>query len=194
HRFDAWTAAPVISQRYTTMYTTMLTSSEFDLSDAFAVGWVLSAKPSLSQPRFAVAARARGITVYAVRRQPPLARLRMNDGAELPVQSLALDVSSATVRVDAPREGLVILSQQDAPGWRVFVDGKEVAKRLDRGILRAGAVPAGRHEVVWRYRPRTLVAGILITLFALVSMLVALVLSTTFVKQPTHKKIFRGAR
>jgi len=120
--------------------------------------------------------------------------LRMDDGREVPAELVALDSSRAIVRVDAPGGGMVVLAQQDAPGWRVFVDGKEVAKRLDRGILRAAAVPAGRHEVVWRYRPRTLVAGILITLSALVWMLVALVLSAPFVKHTTHKNFFRNAR
>lgn len=192
-RFDAWTAAPVVSQRYSDLYTAMLTSRELTLADAMAVGWVLSSRPSLALPRFAPAARVRGVTAYRVRDARPLARLRTEGGAELPVESFSLDSSSATVRVDAPRAGLVVLAQQDAPGWRVFVDGKEVAKRLDRGILRAAPVPAGRHEVVWRYRPRTLVAGIALTLSALVWMVVALVLSTRFVKRRAHKKIFSDA-
>jgi hypothetical protein len=194
HRFDSWTAAPVVSQRYATAYATMITSRDFALADALAVGWVLSSRPSLTLPRFTVAAHARGVTAYRVRDARPLARLRTGDGREVPAELLVLDASSAVVRVTAPREGLVVLAQQDAPGWRVFVDGKEVAKRLDRGILRAAAVPAGTHEVVWRYRPRTLAAGILITLSALVWMLTALVLSSTFVKQQTHKKFFRDAR
>lgn len=192
-RFDAWTAAPVVSQRYADLYAAMLASHDLTLADALGVGWVLSSQPSLALPRFAPVARVRGVIAYRVRDARPLARLRMDDGAELPVESFALGAASATVRVDAPRAGLVVLAQQDAPGWRVFVDGKEVAKRLDRGILRAAPVPAGRHEVVWRYRPRTLVAGIAITLSALVWMVAALVLSAPFVKRRTHKKIFSDA-
>ncbi|MCU1348690.1 MAG: conserved rane protein of unknown function, partial [Acidobacteria bacterium] len=193
-RFDAWTAAPVISQRYADYYAAIFASSDFSVADALAVGWVLSAQPSLPLPRFTPAIRVNGVTAYRVRAPKPMARLRTDDGRELPVESLALDAASARVRVDAPRAGIVVLAQQDAPGWHVFVDGKEVAKRLDRGILRAAAVPAGRHEVVWRYRPRTLVAGIPITLAALLWMLASLVLSTSFVKQRTHKKFFRDAR
>jgi hypothetical protein len=193
-RFDAWTAAPVIAQSYGDYYERMMSSGDFSLARELAVGWVLSAQSSLGDGAFEAAARVGGVTAYRVRDAKPLVRLRLDDGREVPVQSFALDAESVRVRVEAPRAGLVIVAQQDAPGWRVSVDGKEVAKRLDRGILRAAAVPAGRHEVVWRYRPRTLTAGLWITLSALVWMLASLVLSARFVKQRTHKKIFRDAR
>lgn len=193
-RFDAWTAAPVVSQRYAACYDSIFRDSDFALADSLAVGWVLAAGPALSLQRFTPAMKVNGVTAYRVRDARPMARLRTSDGREVPVESLALDARSARVRVDAPRGGLVVLAQQDGPGWRVFVDGKEVAKRLDRGILRAAAVPAGRHEVVWRYRPRTLVAGIPITIAALLWMLASLVLSTSFVKQRTHKNFFPYAR
>ncbi|MGZ8866962.1 MAG: YfhO family protein, partial [Thermoanaerobaculia bacterium] len=66
--------------------------------------------------------------------------------------------------------GLVMLSQQDAPGWRVYVDGQERKKLLAAGIFRAVEVPRGHHEVVWRWHPRSLHTGMAITLMTLVTL------------------------
>lgn len=74
-------------------------------------------------------------------------------------------------RVDAVREGEVVLSEMDYPGWRVFVDGAPAPKRLFAGAFPSVAVPAGGHDVVFDFRSRSVLAGAaisLLTLFALV--------------------------
>ncbi len=60
---------------------------------------------------------------------------------------------SGTVAVDAPA-GSLLLHQLAFPGFRVEVDGVERPVRADaRTGLLAVDVPAGRHEVSWRWEP-----------------------------------------
>src|SRR5260370_29502966 len=89
----------------------------------------------------------RGMTVYHVQAALPFAYLRTIDGVPMPVQSLALDASSARVIALAPRPATIILTQQDAPGWRVFVDGVERPNLKEHGISKADAITPGRHEI-----------------------------------------------
>jgi hypothetical protein len=60
--------------------------------------------------------------------------------------------ASVTVRARLPRRGLVVLDDQWAPGWSVEVDGRAARAERANAVLRAVVVPAGEHEVVWRYR------------------------------------------
>lgn len=103
------------------------------------------------------------------------------------IRPAALDIttSRAKVTIDAPRAGLVVIAQRDAPGWRVTVDGKRSEKLLANGIFRAVAVPAGVHEVVWTYRPMSFFAGSVMTLITLAATLVVV-----FVKRHRNRKSF----
>jgi hypothetical protein len=101
---------------------------------------------------------------------------------------LALTTSASHVVVDAPAEGVVVVTQQDAAGWEVEVDGAPAAP-LRAGVFRAVRVTRGRHNITWRYRPRSVMIGIALTIFAIARML----LSSTFVKRKWHKKIFSRA-
>lgn len=64
------------------------------------------------------------------------------------------------VTVDAPVPGLLVVMDPWYPGWRAEVDGQRAPLlRADYAFM-AVPVPAGRHEVVLRYRPATLVPGL----------------------------------
>jgi hypothetical protein len=86
------------------------------------------------------------------------------------IETLVLSTRDARVVVNAESSGVVMLSQQDAPGWRVYVDGEEKRKLLAAGIFRAVEVPRGRHEVVWRWHPRSLHTGMVLTLMTIVTL------------------------
>lgn len=55
--------------------------------------------------------------------------------------------------VDAPAEGIVVLNEAWAPGWRVTVDGAEATPFRASFLLRGVVVDAGKHVIVWRYQP-----------------------------------------
>jgi hypothetical protein len=92
-------------------------------------------------------------------------------------------VSGGTVRVleegnarialhaSLPRRGLVVLDDAWAPGWSVTVDGQP-ARALRADILMRGVtVPAGEHEIVWRYRVPGLRLGALLSALGLAALL-----------------------
>lgn len=59
--------------------------------------------------------------------------------------------------------GRLVLSELIYPGWTAAVDGKQQPIEPYAGLLRSVAVPPGPHQVVFTYRPFTLLAGALIT-------------------------------
>jgi len=46
------------------------------------------------------------------------------------------------------------------PGWQVWVDGYQASIKTVTGLLRGVILEAGRHQVVFVFRPRTVFLGI----------------------------------
>jgi hypothetical protein len=69
--------------------------------------------------------------------------------------------TNSTVRVDAELDGdgLLLLTDQVFPGWKVFVDGEERELFTANMIFRAVALEAGRHEIEFRYDPLSIRLG-----------------------------------
>ena len=61
---------------------------------------------------------------------------------------------------------LLVLSAAWDPGWQASVDGTRAPVIRADLALRAVPVPSGRHRVVLRYLPRSLIAGLVTTLLA----------------------------
>jgi hypothetical protein len=91
---------------------------------------------------------------------------------------IEMDTRHAQVVVDAPSDGIVMLTQQDSPSWHVSVDGVEKKKLLASGVFRAVEVTKGHHDIVWRFRSSSLYAGAWMT--AITSLLLLL---SKFVKR-----------
>jgi hypothetical protein len=73
--------------------------------------------------------------------------------------------------VDLEQPALVSLHQQALPGWEVQVDGKAADVVEVDGIFLGVVVPAGQHDIEWRYRPTWLtwskwvsIVGLVLTL------------------------------
>ena len=81
-----------------------------------------------------------------------------------------LDTSTARIDVNAPRDGVVVLRQQPAPGWRVTVDGKRAEPLVVDEVFRGVSVTRGRHEILWTYRPWSLFIGAAVTIITLATM------------------------
>ena len=78
------------------------------------------------------------------------------------------DSSATTVRlaVDAPADGVVVLTDAWFPGWRVTIDGVPgELLRVDHA-LRGVLVTRGRHAIELRYAPGALADGAWMSLFA----------------------------
>jgi len=77
------------------------------------------------------------------------------------------------VRIDEPERlvaravlsspGVLLLRDAQYPGWSVTVDGRAAENMTANYAFRAVALAAGEHEVEWRYRPRSVLAGALVS-------------------------------
>jgi hypothetical protein len=79
---------------------------------------------------------------------------------------------SDLIVVDAvlKEEGHLVLVEGYLPGWRATVDGLEVPVHRANALFLAATVPAGRHQVVFTYRPRAAIVGIGLTSLTLVGL------------------------
>jgi hypothetical protein len=76
--------------------------------------------------------------------------------------------------VNSDAAGLLVLADLHYPGWTAQVDGSPAPILLADGYLRAVALPAGQHRVVFRYRPIAFYAGAAISVAALLTLAVLL--------------------
>ncbi len=68
------------------------------------------------------------------------------------------------VEVEADGPGLLILADPDYPGWVATVDGAPTAIVRADYLFRGVALPAGRHAVVFVFRPRTYLVGAVVSI------------------------------
>ena len=81
------------------------------------------------------------------------------------------------LRVTRADPGWLVAIQTSFPGWTATVDGQRAdVERADYAFT-AVAVDAGTHEVVLRYRPRSVRYGLIVTAEALVLMVIWLATS-----------------
>jgi hypothetical protein len=77
--------------------------------------------------------------------------------------------------VQAPGNGLLVLSEVHYPGWRAWVDGQPVSLLVADHALRAVPVPAGEHLVELRFVPTLWTAGLAVSAVSLVAFAIGLV-------------------
>jgi hypothetical protein len=63
------------------------------------------------------------------------------------------------IRANSPGEGFLVFNETYDPGWRAFVDGRQVPVLRVNAVVQGVVVPAGSHEVLLGYYPAGLRAG-----------------------------------
>jgi hypothetical protein len=75
------------------------------------------------------------------------------------------------VRTKSPAATTLVLAENHYPGWRAYLDGRAVeVLRVDYN-LRGVRVPSGEHEVGFVYRPKSVLAGLVVSLLAAAALL-----------------------
>jgi hypothetical protein len=92
------------------------------------------------------------------------------------------------VRTKASVPSVLVLAENHYPGWRAYLDGEAVEVLRVNYALRGVRVPAGEHEVSFRYRPRSVFAGLA------VSLLVAALLVVWWRRWLPEERLFGLAR
>jgi hypothetical protein len=167
-RFDAFTPAPLIVERYLRYYEALVRKPVHAELASGAVGFTVT-RQAMPKPFFRVA-QAGDAFVFRTGYPTPMAAHIWREPLTMKPAHWSLDTSSARVTIDAPHDGVLVLRQQQAKGWSVTVDGKPAESLLIDGVYRGVNLVKGKHEVVWRYRPQSLLTGALMTIVTLASL------------------------
>jgi hypothetical protein len=89
-------------------------------------------------------------------------------------QVVAHSPDEVRVSTEANRAAVLILAETHYDGWEVTVDGEPAELLRVDHALRGVVVPGGRHDVVFRFRPPDLYAGLWTSILASLSVLGAL--------------------
>jgi hypothetical protein len=75
-----------------------------------------------------------------------------------------------TARCEGEQPGMAVVNEQFDPGWRAWVDGRPVALLRANMNMRAVPLAAGAHQIVMRYNPPGLWAGVLLSLISMLGL------------------------
>jgi uncharacterized membrane protein YfhO len=93
------------------------------------------------------------------------------------IESLTDSGNTVTIRASLPQAGWLILSDTFYPGWQAAVDGLPTEIQVANTAFRAVQVPPGAHTIEFRYEPRSVSIGLLVSLVCLVIIIVGLIVS-----------------
>ena len=91
-----------------------------------------------------------------------------------PVRIVEDKVNELQIEVRAKRDGYLILSDQDYPGWHTELDGRSCEILRANCFYRAVAVPEGQHKVNFVYRPYSFFSGLALSFLAALLLLIDL--------------------
>lgn len=84
-------------------------------------------------------------------------------GATDAVEITSYENDDVRLDVNLASRGMLVLADSYDPNWRVYVDGKRSDLYAVNTVLRGVEVPAGAHEVEFRYDPAALRAGLAVS-------------------------------
>jgi hypothetical protein len=116
--------------------------------------------------------------------------LRRGTMAPTPARFTLAAATRVVLRVDAPQPGWLVLADTFFPGWRATIDGHRAPIHAANVAFRAVKVPAGPHEVEFRYVPGREIAGAWISGIVLLSALGGLAADAVL----SRRRQARGAR
>lgn len=103
---------------------------------------------------------------------------------EVRLTSFAAQTLTAEATLASP--GVVVFSEIAYPGWVVTVNGQPAPALRAFGLLRAVAVPAGRHVIAWRFESAPVAVGGLISLATGLMLVIFLTRTIGSRPPPTH--------
>lgn len=72
------------------------------------------------------------------------------------------------IQLTASGPGMLVLSEISYPGWKVWVDGREMQPAAPYGLLRGVELESGNHTILFVYQPMSVFAGLGASLLAIV--------------------------
>lgn len=100
------------------------------------------------------------------------------DITDTSIEIIDIKNNSVSANVKSEKETFVNMSQCYYPGWNVYVDGEKSNLYIVNNVIQGVAIPAGEHEIVFRFQPKSLYLGAFISLITLIISMFVLSRST----------------
>jgi hypothetical protein len=169
-------------KNYVERFTTFISNREFDLDaankaalDGFGVGFVMALRESeqaealSANPAYELLPPGTSFfQVFWLREAKPAWRFAGGYG-----NVVTWRAEERQFEVASEHGGEFVLLEQWFPGWRAYVDQREVAVQKAEGVFQQIAVPPGRHAVAFAYRPWSVAVGGAISALALAGLFVS---------------------
>lgn len=94
--------------------------------------------------------------------------------SNIKIESFSPVKTSATINFDEDTE--LTFLQYYYPGWKTYLDGKEIDLFLKEDIFLAVNVPKGKHEIVFEFYPENFLSYFFVSVFAIVLILITLLI------------------
>jgi hypothetical protein len=120
-------------------------------------------------------------------------KLRLGPVAGGRADIVSYGLNRVTIDVDTPGPALLRLADLWYPDWKAYVDGGRTPVLRADYLLRAVAVPAGRHRVEFRYESAAVRNGLVLSLASLLVVLAAFAVSWWLGRRPRAAAPGEGA-
>lgn len=111
-------------------------------------------------------------------------KLRLGPVAGGRADIVSYELNRVTIDVDTPGPALLRLADLWYPDWNAYVDGRRTPVLRADYLLRAVAVPAGRHRVEFRFESAAVRNGLLLSLASLLVVLAGFAVSWWLGRRP----------
>ena len=91
--------------------------------------------------------------------QPPSQKIGPCEMSEGEIELVEKTPNRWSFKVSGNQAGWLLRSSVWYPGWNAYIDGKKTTLHRGNYLFQAVHVPAGNHEVVFIYRPKSLMIG-----------------------------------
>jgi len=118
---------------------------------------------------------------HSVIMNEPLPEVQQTQLSDVPVRTASnvvvtnYESQQVDIHVDTPAAGMLVLGDSFYPGWEATVDGEETTVYQVDHTLRGVFVPAGTHNIQFKFRPKTVQTAVVISS---ISLLIAILLIT----------------
>jgi hypothetical protein len=156
--------------------------SLFENAHALPRAWLATQVIKLSEPQILEVVRSGVLPDGGVWNPEQLALVEIDEALPETAESLARarvaitrhEPNRVEVHTTSETPGILVLSENYFPGWRVYVDGQAAELLRVNYDLRGVALPRGEHAVSFVYRPVSVVIGLAVSLLTLIALVFAI--------------------
>ncbi len=102
-----------------------------------------------------------------------------------------IDYTPTRVEIDATaaQEGILVLGDQFYPGWRAYVDGKPTPIIQTNYVMRGVMLPAGDHQIIFKFQPTSLIVGASISAIGLLFVIIIFLAPSSLITQLSRRSV-----